>query len=83
MRDSPCPECGSGDIYIGQGNDSQGLRDQHTLQIRAGGALHDVDTCVCLTCGHVRLFVADRSRPGLAAIVAHNEHWRRAAARVK
>jgi len=83
MRDSPCPECGSGDIYIGQGNDSQGLREQHPVQIRAGGALHDVDTCVCLTCGHVRLFVADRSRPGLAAIAAHDEHWRRAAVRAK
>jgi hypothetical protein len=83
MPDGPCPECGSGDVYVGQGDDSQGLRDQHLVQIRAGGALHDVDTYVCLICGHVRLFVAGRSRPGLAAIVTHNEHWRRAAGHPK
>jgi hypothetical protein len=83
MRDGPCPEYGSGDVFIGLGSDSQGLRDQHAVQIRAGGALHDVDTAVCLTCGHVRLFVADRSRPRLAAIVAHHAQWRRAAGRAK
>ena len=76
MRDSPCPECGSTQLYIGPGVAGQGLRDQHPVQIRAGGVLHDVDSCVCLDCGHVRLFVDDRSRPGLAANLPHNAQWR-------
>jgi DNA-directed RNA polymerase subunit RPC12/RpoP len=82
MRDGPCPECGSRDVYLGVSSDGQGLRDEHAVQVRVGSAFLDVQTYVCADCGHVRLFLAGSGPQFLPALAAKNTHWRPAAGAV-
>ncbi len=79
MKNGPCPECHSTQVYYSTSEDGQGLRDEHSLTIRiAGLANAAVDTYVCMNCGHIRLFLSSENFPDVVAGIAKRKTWKKA-----
>jgi hypothetical protein len=80
MKNGPCPECNSTNVFYSKGQDGEVLQDEHSIDITVAGiADNEVDTYVCMNCGHIHLYL---SPDNLADIVAHfgkNKLWKRVA----
>ncbi len=78
MKNGPCPECNSTEIYYATSEDGQGLRDEHSINIRiAGLANAAVETYVCMNCGHIRLFVSPENLADVAVGIGKSKQWKK------
>jgi len=78
MKTGSCPECNSTDVYVGNVRDGNGgLRADSSVYIPASRAALEVETFVCLTCGHVRLFLTEKSRQDAASVLPHDKGWKK------
>jgi len=80
MKNGPCPECGSTDVYFGKVREVKGgLRDEHQVFIPTSGMNLYADTYVCLNCGNVRLFLNEQSKKDALAAIPKDKDWTKAA----
>jgi hypothetical protein len=76
MRNGPCPECNSTEVYYGETRGRQGgLRDEHQVYIPTGGPHLYAETYVCLSCGCVRLFLDEQGMQDAAKQVPADPGW--------
>jgi hypothetical protein len=79
MRNGPCPECQSNQVYYGRARDGRGgLRDEHQVFIPTKRGSLYADTYICLNCGYVRLFLDAKSLQDAASLPALPD-WTKAA----
>ncbi len=81
MKNSPCPECNSTEVYCGKVREKLGgLRDEHMVHIPVDlsapmAVTLYADTCICLACGNVRLFLDEESKKVAAAKIPSAKGW--------
>ena len=79
MKNGPCPECNSTEVYRGKVEEGHGgLRDEHQVFIPANRAVFYADTYICLACGYVRLFLNEKSRNSAANEIPKDKDWTKA-----
>jgi ribosomal protein L37E len=76
MKNGTCPECGSTQVYVGKGTESQGLRDEHSIHLAIDGlnTLY-LETYVCANCGYVRAFALDQDLAQIRAGIGKSKPW--------
>ena len=80
MKNGPCHECGSAEVYFAKGTDAQGLRDEHSVHLIIDGLNRlYLETYVCANCGYVRAFVMTKDLPQVAAGIAKSKPWNKVA----
>lgn len=79
MKNGPCPECKSTEVYYGKVREVKGgLRDEHQVLIPTGRDVLYADTFICVSCGAVRLFLDEKSMQEAVAVLPNSKDWKKA-----
>lgn len=78
MKNGPCPECKSTEVYFGTVREVKGgLRDEHQVLIPTNRDNLYADTFICISCGSVRLFLDEKSMQEAAAVLPNSKDWKK------
>jgi hypothetical protein len=78
MKNGPCPECNSTQVYYASSANAQGLRDEHSIHVIVDDLKWMyLDTYICANCGYVRSFLIPKDLPRFTAGVGKSKTWKK------
>ena len=79
MKNGPCSECGSAEVYCSNVREGYGgLRSDYTVYIPTSRTAAQVETYICLACGSVRLYLNEKSKADILNELPQAEGWTKA-----
>ncbi len=78
MKNGPCPECNSTEVYCSNVREGYGgLRSDYTVYIPTSRTALQIETYICLTCGHARLYLNEKSKADIVYELPQAKGWKK------